>query len=426
MKRSVAVIGAGFAGLAAAWELVKQDIAVTVYEADSRPGGLASGFRQANWNWSLEYHYHHIFQTDKAILNLLAEMKLSHLVFFSATVTRSLFENKRWRLDSPASLLSFRPLNLFDRLRVGVVLAFLKLLPDGGWLERWSASNWLKVAMGKGAWQSLWRPLFTGKFGRYADQINMAWFWARIKARSQKLGYFRGGFLKLAQTMVKRLRGKKVQFHFNTPIVKFKSTKKGVALTLASGQTKTFDAVLSTLPSPLMKRLADWPVPSLPGLGAVTMVLELDRPFFSDGTYWLNIHEPGWPFLAVVEHTNMTPTGKYGQRHLVYVGKYLEPSEALFTKTKAQIMKIYQPYLELLSSNFKKHLTNSWVFRTPFAQPLVFKNHSRRLPSVATPQAGLFWTSLQHVYPWDRGTNYAVLFGRQAAKTVNYYLRGLK
>ncbi|MBZ0310067.1 MAG: FAD-dependent oxidoreductase, partial [Anaerolineae bacterium] len=57
----IGIIGAGVAGLAAAWELVLQGHQVTLFESESQVGGLAAGFRDENWDWRLEKFYHHWF-----------------------------------------------------------------------------------------------------------------------------------------------------------------------------------------------------------------------------------------------------------------------------------------------------------------------------------------------------------------------------
>jgi protoporphyrinogen oxidase len=421
-KPSAAVIGAGFAGLAAAWDLINKGYLVTVFEAAAQPGGLASGFRQDDWQWSLEHHYHHIFQTDSDILSLIEEMGLADQAFFSDTKTRSLFDDRYWRLDSPVSLLQFQPLSFVERLRVGAVLAFLKLIPDGTFLERFVAADFLKLTMGDRAWQVLWRPLFVGKFGKQADKINMAWFWARIKARSQQLGYFRGGFLRLAEQMVTKLTELGVEFKFQTPIKKITKKNQKINLLTEKKSRQAFDAVISTLPSPLFAKLVNFKLPDLPGLGAVTLVLELDKPFFTDDTYWLNIHHLDWPFLAVVEHTNLVGGKHYGNKHLVYVGKYLPADSEFFEFDKKRILSEYRPYLEKLSPDFYQYLEESWLFKASFAQPLVFKNHAEKLPPLETAMKGLFWGSMQQVYPWDRGTNFAVRFGRKTARAAERYL----
>jgi hypothetical protein len=48
--------------------------------------------------------------------------------------------------------------------------------------------------------------------------------------------------------------------------------------------------------------------------------------------------------------------------------------------------------------------------------PLV--NHSRNIPDLKTPLPGLYFASMSQVYPWDRGTNFAVQVGRQAARRM--------
>ena len=36
-------------------------------------------------------------------------------------------------------------------------------------------------------------------------------------------------------------------------------------------------------------------------------------------------------------------------------------------------------------------------------------------PDIGTPLPGLYWVSMSQVYPWDRGTNYAIELARRAA-----------
>ena len=42
-------------------------------------------------------------------------------------------------------------------------------------------------------------------------------------------------------------------------------------------------------------------------------------------------------------------------------------------------------------------------------------NHSKNIPPVRTPVRGLYFASMSQVYPWDRGTNFAVEIGQRAA-----------
>jgi hypothetical protein len=58
------------------------------------------------------------------------------------------------------------------------------------------------------------------------------------------------------------------------------------------------------------------------------------------------------------------------------------------------------------------------VFKTNYAQPVPLVGHSRNIPGIRTPIPGLYFASMSQVYPWDRGTNFAVQIGRQAASIM--------
>ncbi len=421
----VAILGAGFGGIAAAWDLLRAGHQVTLFEAAPVPGGLASGFTQSDWEWSLEKHYHHIFQTDTAIRELLQEMDLFGYVFFRDTNSSTLYNGQRSPLDSPLALLRFPHISFASRLRAGAVLAALRLLPWGQWLDRWTAQELLQVTMGREAWEVLWEPLFVGKFGEYASQVNAAWFWARIVARSKQLGYMEGGFLAMAQRMIEVLKdaGATVIFSAFVSSVEHKNGKVFVTVEHAGKKkNQSFDQVLVTAPAPVLAKVAPSlpaafvsKITALPGLGAVTMILELTKPFFTDGIYWLNINEAGWPILAVVEHTNFVSSQHLGNKHLLYIGKYMDTAAPHFSLTDTQLYALYKPYLEKLSPGFSKQVQRKWVFRERFAQPVVLRHHGKKVPQFTTPIPGLWWASMQHVYPFDRGTNFAVQIGRQAA-----------
>ena len=50
------------------------------------------------------------------------------------------------------------------------------------------------------------------------------------------------------------------------------------------------------------------------------------------------------------------------------------------------------------------------------------RSHSEATPTrsrnLRTPLPGLYFASMSQVYPWDRGTNYAVEIGRKAATMI--------
>lgn len=417
----IGIIGAGFSGLSAALSFSGTGHRVTVLEKSSKGGGLAGGFREPGWKWSLERHYHHFFTSDTAVLKLAAD--LGQPVLFNKPSTSIYYAGDINRFDGPVSVLRFPHLPLADKLRVAAVTAGLKISPLLPWYEQITAREFLLKFEGPAAWKVLWEPLFTGKFGRFAPQVSAAWYWTRINKRSAALGYPAGGFQVLADNLVKKLSGLGVNLVFDTPIAKILKFK-GKFRVLSPGRRRySFDRLIYTLPFMALDRLyPDFPrtyadrINKNPYLGAVNLVLALKKPFLAKD-YWLNINDRQMPFLAVVEHTNMISPDYYGGDRIVYIGNYLPGDHPYFSYSADRLFREFLPHLQKIHPGFDPDwVRKSWVGADPFAQAVVGTDYPRIIPSQTTPVPGFFVANMQQVYPWDRGTNYAVELGQQAAR----------
>ena len=165
---------------------------------------------------------------------------------------------------------------------------------------------------------------------------------------------------------------------------------------------------------------------ALKSMGAVVVILALKRQLLTDGTYWLSLpsdhpdkSQAEFPFLALVEHTNYMDRKHYGGDHLVYCGDYVPPDHAYFSLTEDELTERFVSVLDTFNPAFSPDwIRKCWVYRVRYAQPIPFVNHSAALPDLRTPLAGLYLASMSQVYPWDRGTNYAVEMGRNVARMV--------
>ena len=400
----VAIIGAGFTGLSAAIDLVEARWEVTIFEAEKRPGGLAVGFLASGWDWSLERFYHHIFANDKAVIDLAA--KVGRPAFFQTPKTNSLINGEQKQLDSPLSLLLFSDVSFFSRLRMGLGLLILKIIGNGLFLERWRVVDFMPGLVGEEGYEKIWKPLLAAKFGPYLPQVNMAWFWARIYKRTQSLGYFPGGFGALAEKMADYVttRGGKVKLG-----KKVKSMKRDKKAGWWVNNEK-FDKVLITTPTLVA-------VPKIDYLWAQTLVLELEASLMKG--YWLNVLEKDWPFLVAVEHTNFIDKNHYGGKTIIYLGNYLADGDKRLELSEEKLLELFLPFLSKINPSFKPSwVKRSWCFEAPFAQPVFGVNYSQKLPGIKTALPDLFIANMSQVYPWDRGTNYAVELGQQAAKLI--------
>jgi len=386
----VAIVGGGFTGLTAAYELTKKGHDVTIFEAKPFLGGLAGGFKQPNWDWPLECTYHHCFTNDHSILQLINELGLEHKIIIKRPITANLYGNKTYQLDSPLSLLRFPLLPVFDKFRTSALLAFLKITPFWKPLENITAEQLLTSIGGIQAYQTLWGPLLVGKFGVFAPRVQAAWFWARIKKRTPCLVYIEGGF----QTIINALAKKSGKILLNTKISSHKELTK-------------FDKILFTIPQPS----------TIPHLWAQTLILETKEPILKD-IYWLNITDRSYPFLSAVAHTNFMDKKNYGGHHLTYFGNYLPDGHKYLSMTKEQLLKEFMPYIKRLIFNSQFSIFNSYLFTAPNAQPVHELHYSQRAPKFQTSIPNVFLANMDSIYPWDRGTNYAVELGIQASIAI--------
>lgn len=402
----IAVVGGGFTGLAAAYTLTKRGHTVTVFEREPGLGGLAFGFREPSWQWQLEYAYHHWFTNDKTILHLIAELGLNDKLIITRPVTASLYRGNIVQLDSPIHLLLFPGLSIVDKLRTGALLAFLKITPFWKMLEKDTAEHLLCSIGGVRAYKTLWEPLLVGKFSTYASKVSAAWFWARIKKRTPALCYMQGGFHTLILALAAAIQRQGGIILTNTSVASLKDL---------SG----FDKVLFTTPSPVAQKIAPkLQVSAIPHLWAQTLILETKEPILNR-VYWLNVTDRTFPFLAAVAHTNFMDKTYYGGHHLTYFGNYLPQGHRYLSMNKQRLLKIFLPYIERLNPEFRSsHIIRSFLFTGPFAQPVHERNYSKRAPKLKTNIPHVYIANMDSIYPWDRGTNYAVELGIRAAKRI--------
>jgi protoporphyrinogen oxidase len=423
----IAIIGAGFGGMAAAYDLKNAGHEVTIYESANYVGGLASGFKEPHWDWSVEKFYHHWFQSDGEMLGLIKELGWEDKVLFPRPLTVMYHDGKFYPFDSIVKAMLFPGLGFgLDKIRFGFVGLFLRLTNNWKALEKVTADSWMMKWAGKKVYEKMWKPLLIGKFGPFYRDVNMAWMWARIKARTTRLGTFEGGFQRFADLFAEKLRESGVGIRLGVKVESIKR-EQGQLSVQSSGKSEAFDKVLVTTSPNLMAKLTpDLPENYLKGLlelksmGAVVMVLSLKQQLSNEGYYWFNLpKEAGYPFLALVEHTNFVPKEHFDGDRIAYAGDYLEVGHEYFSLSDEELLEQFAPAFKKINPAFERDwIKKVWVFKTNYAQPVPLLNHSKNIPPIQTPIEGLYFASMSQVYPWDRGTNFAVEIGRRAARMM--------
>jgi protoporphyrinogen oxidase len=426
----IAIVGAGITGLTTAYRLSQKGHQVVIFEKEKYPGGLAAGFKKKGWDWHCEYFFHHLFTSDKTAKNLISKLGLTDRLFYLRPKTSIFYQGKNSKFDSPLSLLKFPHLSFLEKLRTGLVTAYLKTprrwaLTPPRWknwqFEKITANTWLKKHYGEKPYQILWKPLLKSKFGPYANQISMSWFWARVKKRSSKLGYLEGGFQILIDKLVEKIEKNGGKFYFNQEITCFSDLN----------HDNKFDRFIFTTPTSVFLKILQntsevgfdffevKKLKKLKMIGALNLILTLKESFLKDGTYWLNVNDISFPFVAVVEHTNFVSPSYYGGNHILYVGGYYPQNHRFFKMKKEEILNEFLPFLKRINPNYQLLITNYYLSGSSSAQPIIPINYSQIIPPHQTPIKNVYLTNMQQIYPWDRGINYAIELGEKVADEVS-------
>ena len=432
----VAIVGAGFTGLSAALELARNGFKVTVVEKDREPGGLAGSFTVGDQQ--LEKFYHHWFTSDQHIMRLVQSLGRDQDVLWHPTSTGMYFAHRLFRLSRPRDVLAFTPLSFTNRLRLGYMTLAARRVKNWQELEGVTAKEWLVKLGGEQVYRVVWEPLLIGKFGEYAEEVSAVWLWNKLKLRGgsrgragqEMLAYYKGGFSALASQVADAIKKCGGEIQLNTSVRGISSLGNRANGLITSNGVIPARSVLLTVPLPLAANLVA-PITQagyaeslrrIRYLSNICIVLELNRSLSS--LYWLNVNDPSFPFVGVIEHTNFEPTSTYGGKHIVYLSKYLPPSAELYRMSNRDAVEVAVDAVERMFPDFRREIIeNAHVWRADYAQPLVERYYSRLVPEFAAPVQNLFVSSMAQVYPEDRGTNYAVRNGTQAAREIALSLR---
>lgn len=433
-KKHIAIVGGGFTGLTAAYELTKQGHKVTIYEAGPTLGGLAAGFALKDGT-PLERAYHFLYTTDRYMIEMARELGIEDKLHFYPSSIGAFYNGKMYPFTTAKDLLTFGPLNLVDRLRTGITGVRLLFIKKWQPLTKITAYEWLCKWNGKRGADLIWKPLLVGKFDVYWDKITMAWLWTRIHVRqtskakgeqTERLGYFEGGF----QTMVKRwqeaLAKAGVTVNLNATIEQFVDDNGKPAL-MHNGQKHSFDAILAATPSNVFAKLgATHPqmtdaysnqLTSIDYLGAAVMVFTTKTPITD--RYWHQIHDENAPFLVLLSLDSLVGAENVNGHHIYYIGDYTQNDSPLMKLSEDEIRAKWFAGTKALFPNFdESQVEESYVFKFRNAQHIVGVGYEEKIPAMRTPLKGFYLSNFSQIFPDDRGTNYAVRDGKVVADMI--------
>ena len=421
----IAILGSGITGLVCAYYLNKKGHEVYIFEKEKILGGMAAGFKEPGFEWYIERNVHHLFSNDNNILNFAKEIKFKN-IFFQTTKTGNLYNsniNSRIiPLDTPQDLLRFPHLPFFDKIRTGVMILFFKLSPFLKFFEKITAKDFIIKTTGNRAWKVLWEELFRKKFGKYAGNILASFFWARIKKRTKKLGYIKGGFQEFINFIENKIIGSGVFIKKQYEIKRLDKIKNKFFI-----NNKKFDSVISTLPTPVLINISDKLFPKkyidrlkrIKYLHSISVLIKIKKPLIKD-YYWINILDKSNGIMCAVTHTNFIDKRNYNNKHLMYLFNYIDPEDKRLNKKSDYIYSFYIKNLMKINPLTKNQIQGHYIFFSSYAQPIFDKVFLENKPDFETPVKNFYIANLDMTYPYDRGTNYAVKIGKEVADMINF------
>ena len=427
--RAVAVIGAGPMGLAAAYQSIKANARVTVFERDDRIGGMSSFVDFAGTR--IERYYHFICKPDLTTFEYLREFGLEHALRWTETKMGFFFNGRLFDWGHPFALLTFPGLSLVDKLRYGLHVMKAKGIDDWRPYDAFSSTQWLKESIGERAYDALWRSLFHFKFYELQDQLSAAWLGTRIKrvALSRKslfteeMGYLVGGSEVLLDAVESRVRalGGEVRLRAAVQEVCIEPGPSGdrVAGVRVDGELLPFDQVISTIPLPYLVRV----MPGLPddekakvaaikNVGVVCVLLKLKQPFTRN--FWMNINDPRIEIPGLIEYTNLNPLDGTS---IIYAPYYMPQTHPKYRRDFQIFIDETLGYMQLIRPDFDPadQLLASTASRYEFAQTVCSPGFYSALPPMRSRVRGLYMADTSHYYPEDRSISESMRIGAQLA-----------
>jgi len=313
------------------------------------------------------------------------------------------------------------------RLRVGAAALYVTRLKRRVQdLDDVAAGDWLRRLFGRTACERLWDPLLRAKFGDAYESIPAFWVWSMLNreknGRPEVKGYLEGGYATLARALRSAIEAGGGEVRLGCPAQGIEAGACSLRLRNAVG-FEDFRAVVSTLPLPILARLARGrlaeriPLTRLTYQGVVNAVVVSREPL--ERFYWTVVLEPSFPFQGVVETTHVIPPEWIGGRHLIYLMTYCPADSPAYARSDETIQRQAVEGLSALYPRFRPaQVEDVHVFRAPHVEPLWSLGYARERPLARTRHPRLYVSTTAQAYPRVTAWNTSISLARDAADAV--------
>ena len=262
-KKRIIILGAGLAGLSAAWHLQRRGLDCLIFEKESEVGGLCRSKKIGGFTFDCDGHLLHFkhrytFDLVKSLLrNNLVKHQRSAWIYSYGKFTRYPFQANLYGL--PKSVVQ------------DCLLGFIEVYNNGykKTNNNYSFRDWIIQTFGKGIARYFMVPYNTKFWTTPPERLTCEWLNGFIPTPSLKeiiegtieesqrqFGYNahfwypkKGGINQLPLALASHIKN----LHCNCEIIEINLAKKDIRL--ASGDRERFDFLISTIPLPEIPHL---------------------------------------------------------------------------------------------------------------------------------------------------------------------------
>ena len=422
------VVGGGVMGLRVAQELVDRGQSVKVVEAAPSLGGLTSPWRLGDVRWDRFYHV--TLLSDDVLRAQLSRLGLEDDLRWTETRTGFYAGGQLHSMSDTWEFLKFPPLSLVQRLRLGFTIFLASRIRDWRRMETQSVESWLRRWSGNAVFEKIWLPLLKAKLGDAYRQTSAAFIWAhtarmykarRSGAKKEMFGYVPGGYARVLDRWHQHLVDQGVIFQTDSPVRSISRDPHDGRLTVrfARHETEAFDAVVSTIASPL---IADM-VPQLPesektahrGIRYLGVICGSMLMKGSISPYYVtNITDPGIPLTGVIEmSTVIDRQAELNGHHLVYLPQYATDDDDLLNQPDEEFRQRCLQTLETMYEHFSPQDVIAFeVARARYVAALSTIDYSQRLPPVVSGVTGFYALNSAHILEGNLNVNETIKLAR--------------
>ncbi|HZZ79599.1 MAG TPA: FAD-dependent oxidoreductase [Gemmataceae bacterium] len=326
----VGIIGAGPAGITAAYQLSKGGAQVEVFEAGENVGGLSRTIDL--WGQKVDLGPHRFFSQDKRVNDVWLEVVGSDYRMVDR-LTRIYYQNRFFHYP-------LKPANALWNMGVGNAVRCLssylceRVRPSYSVYDNQTFESWVVGRFGRRLFDMFFKSYSEKLWGIPCDQLDADFAAQRIKKFSlgeaikaalgigqgkhktlvDQFAFPTGGTGMVYERMAERVSEAGGGVHLNTPVSRILHDGRTVhALELDDGRIEPFDHVISTMPLTLLVRgLGNMSVPveravrQLKFRNTILVYLNVaSADLFKD--QWLYIHSPELGMGRVTNFRNWVP-----------------------------------------------------------------------------------------------------------------------